>query len=586
MASQPTEAAIFSLTSKPGIRRDGTDLDNTFYQDAQWVRFQRGRPRKMGGYRLISDLLSAPIRAVYVDSRAAANSAHVFSPTGVEKLEFDNNGVGGGVAVRTPSGFVANPNYTWSVDAMFQSGGGGAPVLLAAATPDLASIADDATGRVYSGPITGSSALTTVQDGSGDIQVSGGLVVLQPFLFVFGSNGLIRNSNPNDFSVATGWSGGAGLANTANVAGSKIVRGLPLRGGGQAPAGIFWSLDSLIRVSFVGGTVLWKYDTISAATSVLSKAGIIEADGVYFWVGVDRFFTYNGVVQELPNDMNQNFFFDNLNFAQRQKVYAKRNTRYGEIWWFFPSGASTECDKAVIYNYRENTWYDAEIVRSAGASAQVFPKPILAGGDARSTTFLSYTAGVGVFASGQTVTGGTSGATGMIVRLLVGAMNVWVVSGAFVNGETISSGGTTGTVNAAPAEQELNSLWQHETGTDRVYKQDVTAIEAYFETTNFQFMSGGPAAEAPAGANMQTRITRIEPDFIQSGDMELFINGSSYAKEAKVLSPAYSFTPDTKFIDLREMRRELSVKFRSNVVGGDFQMGRCFATVEAGDVRG
>jgi hypothetical protein len=57
---------------------------------------------------------------------------------------------------------------------------------------------------------------------------------------------------------------------------------------------------------------------------------------------------YNGVVKEIPNTFNQNYFFDNLNYAQRQKVYATKVSRYGEIWWFYPSGDSTECNDAVI----------------------------------------------------------------------------------------------------------------------------------------------------------------------------------------------------------------------------------------------
>ena len=42
---------VFALDTKPGIQRDGTTLDRDFYQDGEWVRFQRGRPRKIGGYR-------------------------------------------------------------------------------------------------------------------------------------------------------------------------------------------------------------------------------------------------------------------------------------------------------------------------------------------------------------------------------------------------------------------------------------------------------------------------------------------------------------------------------------------------------
>jgi hypothetical protein len=91
------------------------------------------------------------------------------------------------------------------------------------------------------------------------------------------------------------------------------------------------------------------------------------------------------VVKEVKNNFNQNYFFDNLNYNQRQKVWAQKVPRFGEIWWFFPSGDSEECNDAVIYNIREDVWYDAGGAlgarRTAGYFSQVFKYPINAGED-------------------------------------------------------------------------------------------------------------------------------------------------------------------------------------------------------------
>ncbi len=46
------------LKSLAGIKRDGTKYDGDFYIDGQWVRFQRGLPRKIGGYRSINKYFS------------------------------------------------------------------------------------------------------------------------------------------------------------------------------------------------------------------------------------------------------------------------------------------------------------------------------------------------------------------------------------------------------------------------------------------------------------------------------------------------------------------------------------------------
>ena len=44
------------LASSGGIKRDGTKFDGSFYVDGQWCRFQRGRPRKIGGYQAVADV--------------------------------------------------------------------------------------------------------------------------------------------------------------------------------------------------------------------------------------------------------------------------------------------------------------------------------------------------------------------------------------------------------------------------------------------------------------------------------------------------------------------------------------------------
>lgn len=574
---------IFSLQGRPGIKRDGTDLDNEFFLDGQWVRWQRGRPKKMGGYRAMSSVMTGPMRNVLVDARASGNTAHVFSSWGIEQLSFDFDGAGAGVVDRTPAGLAYNVNRNWQSDSMYQNGGGGFPVVVAAAAPNLDSVSSDVTAGVYSGDVSAATAFTQIADGAGNILVSGGCVVLQPFLFVYGSNGLIRNSNANDFSVATGWSGVN--ANTGNFSGSKIVKGLPVRGGTQTPAGLFWALDSLIRVSYIGGTALWKYDPVGAIT-VLSSSAMIEYDGVFYWPGSDRFYAYTGVVQELPNDMNLNYFYDNLNYAAAQRVWAQKVPRYGEIWWFYPSGTNTECDKAIIYNVREKTWYDAALVRSAGAPAQVFRFPVQGGGDALATTYATYTAGAGTLNNNEVVTGGTSGAVGTIVRLLPGKINLVITSGTFVNGEVVTgTSGATGTLTSVPATQELNTLWQHEYGWDQVKSTEVTAIQAYFETSNFQWATGGPAQDAPQGATNNTRLTKFEPDFLSAGALTLTVRGRKYAQAAAIDGTPYPFTEDTEYIPTRDQARLMSLKLESNVAGGYFEGGRNLMTIEPGDER-
>lgn len=372
MPDSQLDSAAFAISTKGGIQRDGTVNDSAYYVDGQWVRFQNGRPRKMGGYKRISNQFAGPIRDLFVDSRNGANSIFSFHENGIEAISVNSMGTGGGITDMTPAGFVGDPNYRWETDSMY-SVVGNDPVLVAGAFPDLDAIDQDAAALVYYGSIT---ALSTPLVSTGE-SVSGGCVSLDPYLFLYGSNGLIKNSIANNPTVYTG-----GESNEVNVAGTKFVKGMAIRGGTNSPAGLFWALDSLVRVTFVGGTVFWNYDTVSRDTTILSAKSVVEDNGTFYWIGVDKFWMYNGVVQSVPNDMNVNWFFDNVNVSCRQKVWAMRQPRWDEIWWFYPRGDSTECNAAVIFNTKSKIWYDVVLGRSAGFSAQVFTYPIMAGTEA------------------------------------------------------------------------------------------------------------------------------------------------------------------------------------------------------------
>ena len=110
---------LFQITSLPGIKRDGTPLDGDNFNDGQWVRFQRGRPKKMGGTQQITSQLQGPIRDLRVWSRASMNGIYSFSPYGVEMMLVDGNGLGSGIVDRTPAGFTTNTNAMWSTDTQY-----------------------------------------------------------------------------------------------------------------------------------------------------------------------------------------------------------------------------------------------------------------------------------------------------------------------------------------------------------------------------------------------------------------------------------------------------------------------------------
>lgn len=354
------------IRSSPGIKRDGTQFEGDNYIDGLWCRFQRGLPRKIGGYVGVTSSVPELARGLTSFSADGTQYLHMGGATTLTQITANSEGSFTGQNDRTPAALVDSSDNLWQFDTMFDTVGGVAQ-LIAHAAPNLSDISATTDRSVWYADMTGTGALVT----TGSPDVSGGIVVLAPYLLSFGSNGYVHVSDPNDVTAT---------ATEAWITGQKIVRGMALRGGGQGPSGIFWSLDSVLRATFVGDTAVFAFDTLSAESSILSSQSVIEYDGIYYWAGVDRFLSFNGVVREVTNNMNLNFFYDNLNYAAAQKVFAFKVPRFGEIWWCFPSGAATECTHAVIYNLRENTWYDTELpaaMRTAGVYAKVYSKPFM-----------------------------------------------------------------------------------------------------------------------------------------------------------------------------------------------------------------
>ncbi len=85
----------------------------------------------------------------------------------------------------------------------------------------------------------------------------------------------------------------------------------------------------------------------------------------------------------------------------------------------------------------------------------------------------------------------------------------------------------------------------------------MTAIESFFETNDLGWVSGGPSQPAAVGDNRWLRLERVEPDFVLTGDMELYVTGRPYAQSQDDTSNPYVFDANTNKIDMREQRREL-----------------------------
>jgi len=529
---------VIQIRSLPGIKRDGTKFEGDQYVDGQWVRFQRDLPRKVGGYRSINKYLRGIPRTLNEYTQDLLTYVHAGSANLVERFYIDGSYNTSIINDRTPSTLTTSDANLWQFDVGYDTTNG--TQIVAQVAPNLNCICNSDGGQLFVGDLLGTSALTPVTNVPANFSVTGGVVTLPPYTVAFGNDGYVAWSIPNGPDDFTG--SGAG---NAFVTGQKIVRGMPLRGGpGNSPSGLLWSADSLVRMTYIGGTSVFQFDTISTQSSIMSAQSVIEYDGIFYWLGTDRFLSFNGVVREVENNLNQNFFFDNLNYEYRQKVFAIKVPRFGEIWWCFPFGDSTEPNHAVIYNVRSNIWYDTELPnggRGAGIFPAVFRKPLMSG-----------------------------------------------VVPTFLDTDTrVTEAGDTRVTEAGDARITQESgdpqyrFWVHEVGTDEVDGTSVNPILSYFETADLSL-------PVQSQVNKAIQVLMLEPDFVQSGDMTVAVRGRANARSPEVNGEEKTIyenpqTPQEQVIYFKEQRRELRFRFTSNTVGGNYQMGLVLAHTQPGD---
>jgi len=202
------------------------------------------------------------------------------------------------------------------------------------------------------------------------------------FVFAFGATEygsatfnpmLIRWSDQGDpFNWTPGATVQAGYTYLSH--GSEIVTAMQAR-----QEILVWTDSSLYSLQYVGAPIVWAPQIVGDNTSIAGENAVAYANGVAYWMGVDKFYKYDGRTQTLSCDLRQ-FVFENINKAQFSQVFAGTNEGFNEIWWFYCSGTSTNIDSYVVFNYLENQgqgcWYYGTMARTAWLDSGLRDYPI------------------------------------------------------------------------------------------------------------------------------------------------------------------------------------------------------------------
>ena len=378
------------LKLPPGIYRNGTEYQSAGrWYDANLVRWYENTLRPMGGWRKRATGQMSGLCRGFITWRD--NSANRFIAAGTHTKLYAMNEAGTLKEI-TPTGFTAG-----IADAVSKTGYGYSTygsLAYGTARPDTGTITPATTwsmdtwgeylvacsssdGKLYEWQLgfttpTLAAAITNAPTGNKAL-----LVTQERILFALGAGGNPRKVQWCDQENNTQWTpagdnlaGDYELATPGSLIAGKRVKGVNL---------LFTDVD-VHTAQYVGAPFVYGFEKAGSGCGLISAQAVAAIDTAAIWMSKAGFWIYDGYVKPLPSDVSD-YVFDNLNFNQASKVYAVHNSKFGEIWWYYPSNGSTENDSYVTFNYRENHWNIGLLARTAGADSGVFANPLMVSTD-------------------------------------------------------------------------------------------------------------------------------------------------------------------------------------------------------------
>lgn len=219
--------------------------------------------------------------------------------------------------------------------------------------------------------------------GASDVPVAQNFLLVSDvsrFVFAFGVNDIGGTAVDPMFirwsaqESAVDWTPAA----TNQAGGQRLSQGSQIVAAKQARQEILvWTDAALYSLQYVGPPYVWSTQLLGDNISIAGQNCAALASGITYWMGVDKFYRYDGRVATLNCDLRR-YVFEDINQEQADQFFAGTNEAFNEVWWFYCSAGSETIDRYVIYNYAENCWYHGNMARTAWVDSGLDAYPVAA----------------------------------------------------------------------------------------------------------------------------------------------------------------------------------------------------------------
>jgi hypothetical protein len=296
------------------------------------------------------------------------------------------NSKGGTVTFTNASPTLVTSTVLYTEGAAIQFSGGSLPSGVSAATTYYVYQVNGLTFNLLN---SSGTEVNTTSTGSGSVSLIVDVPTVQNNITVSDSSRFIIAFGCNDYGQSTidpmliRWSAQDDPYNwtpdPTNQAGfTRLSHGSQIVTTVQTRQEIVVFTDSSVySLQYLGPPYVWAPQLLGDNISIMSPNAAVTASGIIYWMGVDKFYAYDGRVQTLNCDLRR-FVFQDLNQEQSLQVFCGTNEGFNEVWWFYCSSGSSTVDKYVVYNYVEKVWYYGTMARTAWLDSGLLPFPIAA----------------------------------------------------------------------------------------------------------------------------------------------------------------------------------------------------------------
>jgi hypothetical protein len=285
-------------------------------------------------------------------------------------------------------------------------------------------------------------------------------------------------------------------------------------------------------MQFVGPPFTFSIRQVGSNCGCIGQHATVYADGKVFWMGAGGgFFVFDGTVKLLPS-LVEDFVFTTtgtnvgINYSSNEIIYGSHNSLFNEIVWFYPAGTpagnpAVQNNRAVVYNYVENSWSTMTLARSSYADASTYDVP---------------------YATEYSSTGTPSFSN--------------------LSGATNTFGATT--------------YYAHEVGNNEIALDGTeSAISAYIQSGDFDLPTDGDG-------EFMLRLSRFLPDFKNlqgNAVVTIFLKNFPIDSGASSQLGPFTINASTQKIDTRARGRLANIKIQNTAVDETWRFGTFRADV-------